>query len=155
MRCRAPERSGTHGGDGVKHFETLCTVRGGKLKLFDLKSFEQACGQFADGEELVLELRTPEQKRSLAQNRFFHGPILSAFMTLGYHKQEAKDMLALHLIPQEVRQLDGSVVRVPGHTSELSKEEFNDFIDACLQLAAENDLIVEDSDQWRRKGTAA
>ena len=76
-------------------------------------------------------------------------------MTLGYHKQEAKDMLALHLIPVDVRQLDGTIVRVPGHTAALTKQEFTDFIDACLQLAAEQGLVIEDAEKWLTRQAVA
>lgn len=139
----------------MNQFSCLCTKREGKLKLYDLEGYNRALSEFGDGEELEMELRTAEEGRSLAQNKFFHGPILKAFMSLGYHKQEAKDMLAMQLIPIEVRMLDGSIIRMPGHTSALSKAEFKQFIEACIQLAAEQGIVVEDADQWREKQSAA
>lgn len=124
-------------------------IRQGKVSLDDVRSYTQDVRQFGEGEAVVLSVESEEEHRTNAQNRFFHGPILKAFMTLGYHQQEAKDMLALRLIPNEITLLNGSVVRVPGHTSALSKEAFTRFIDACIQLAAEQGLVIKDVDEWR------
>lgn len=137
-------------------YSCLCTVLRGKLRLFDRDDFDRGIAQFCDGEELELHIESVGERRTRAQEKFFHGPVLKAFESLGYAKQEAKDMLALRFIPQEVHQLDGSISLVPGHTSKLKKQEYTAFIEQCIQLAAENDLYVEDADVWRQKhGTPA
>lgn len=133
----------------------ICTKNNGKLKIFDLDGFNAVLSEYGDGEDLQLHVEEVGRKRTQAQNRFFHGPILKAFMTTGLYQQEAKDMLCLMFIPKECRQLDGSVVNVPGHTSDLKVNEFNDLIDACIQLAAENDIYIQDADEWRKKRSAA
>lgn len=130
-------------------YETTGDILNGRLRNVDRQGLQEAIARFANG-PVVLRLSTPSESRSAAQNRFFHGPVLNAFMTLGYHKQEAKDILALHFIPIDVRQLDGTIFRVPGHTSTLTKQEFTDFIEACIQLAAEQGIVIEDADQWRQ-----
>lgn len=132
-----------------KSFTLSCTKHGGKLKIFDRMLFDQQFAQFGEGEDLNLTIEEVARTRTLAQNRFFHGPVLAAFAELGYRKQEAKDMLCLHFIPQDVRDIDGLVVRVPGHTATLSVHEFNDLIDSCIQLAAENGVVVQDGEAWR------
>ncbi len=132
-----------------EEYATLCTVSHGKLKLFDRVGFDRALTRFADGEELELTIATPHVKRTTAQNRFFHGPVLHAFADLGWWPQEAKDMLCLRFIPRECRLVDGSIVIVPGHTALLSKPEFNDLIEQCLQLAADNGIVVKDGAEWR------
>lgn len=133
----------------------ICTKVNGKLKIFDRQGFDAVVAAYGDGEDLQLHVEEVGRRRTYAQNRFFHGPILKAFMSTGLHKQEAKDMLALMFIPQEVHLLDGTIARVPGHTSDLKVDEFNDFIDACLQLAAENDIHIEDVAEWRKQRRAA
>lgn len=127
----------------------ICTKNNGKLKIFDLEGFNAVLSEYGDGEDLQLHVEEVGRKRTQAQNRFFHGPILKGFVTLGYGHQEAKEMLCLRFIPKEVRQMDGSVVLVPGHTSELTVEPFNNLIDECIQLAAENDIYIMDADEWR------
>lgn len=139
----------------LKQFSTACTVNGGKLKLFDREAYDLGMRIFGDGEDLELHIEAVGRKRTHAQNRFFHGPILTGFMKAGWGKQEAKNMLCLLLIPDDVELPDGSIVRVPGHTSALDVTEFNDLIDGSLRIAAEEDIYIEDADEWRRKQWAA
>lgn len=135
----------------MNELSALCTVKDGKLKLFDLASFTRGLSAFGDGEELDLVIKPIGRKRTEKQNRFFHGPILKAFESLGWRKEEAKDMLCLRYLPHECRMPDNSIVMVPGHTSDLKVEEFNDFIEACIQLAAENDIVIQDAGEWRAR----
>lgn len=127
----------------------ICTKDNGKLKIYDRAGMDAVIAEYGDGEDLQLHIEEVGRKRTQKQNRYFHSAVLKGFAALGYRSQEAKEMLCLRFIPQEVRQLDGTVVLVPGHTSELKVEEFNDFIDACIQLAAENDVVIEDAAEWR------
>ena len=133
----------------------ICTKVNGRLKIYDRAGMDAVLAQYGEGEDLQLHIEEVHRKRTQAQNRFFHGPILKAFKGLGYRKEEAKDMLCLMFIPREVHQLDGRLVIVPGHTSDLKVDEFNDLIDSCIQLAAEHDLYIEDSAEWRKKRSAA
>lgn len=128
----------------------ICTKVAGKLKVYDREGMDALIAEYGDGEDLQFTIDEAGRKRTHAQNRFFHGPILKAFEPLGYRKQEAKDMLCLRFIPQEVRQLDGTIALVPGHTSALKVGEFNDLIESCIQLAAEQDCYIQDADEWRR-----
>jgi len=128
----------------------ICAKVNGKIKVYDREGMDAVLAEYGDGEDLQFTIEEAGRKRTQAQNRFFHGPILKAFMSLGYRQQEAKDMLCLMFIPQEVKQLDGRIVLVPGHTSALKVNGFNDLIDSCIQQAAELDLYIEDADEWRR-----
>jgi hypothetical protein len=135
----------------VSGFSFLCTFVNGKLRLFDRASFDRGVAQFCDGEEIEGYFESVGERYTRAQEKFFHGPVLAAFMSTGLGKQAAKDMLALMFIPREIRMLDGSIVRVPGHTSSLKKDEYTAFINECVQLAAENGLYIKDGDEWRRE----
>lgn len=139
----------------MPQFSYLGTFRAGRLRIHDRAGFDRDGHQFGDGEEVEVTVESVGEKHSRAQEKFFHGPVLKAFMSTGLHKQEAKDMLALLFIPQDIRLMDGSIVRVPGHTSALKKDAYSKFIEACIQLAAENDLYIEDSDEWLKKMRAA
>lgn len=136
-------------------FSTLVTVRGGKLKLLDKGEFDYGLSKFIDGQELVLHVEEVGRKRTHAQNRFFHGPILKAFAELGWTAEDTKIELCLRFLPVEHVRPDGSVVILPGHTSTLNVEDFNRFIDSCIQFAAEHDVYIQDADEWRAKHQAA
>lgn len=133
----------------MKHATFICTKAGGKLKIWDRAGFDAVIAEYGDGEDLQLHIEDVHRQRTSAQNRFFHGPVLKAFDELGWRKQEAKEMLCLRFIPHECRQFDGTIVLVPGHTSDLNVQEFNDLIEQCIQLAAENGIYIADAQEWR------
>lgn len=133
----------------MTELSVLCTRHNGKLKVYDLESFTRMFAEFGEGEELDLTIRPVGRLRTRAQERFFHGPVLKAFYPLGYRKQDAKDMLCLKFIPQEIHLIDGSVVLVPGRTSTLKVDEYNELIEQAIQLAAENGQVVLDGAEWR------
>jgi hypothetical protein len=139
-----------------QQMSVLCTKASGKLKIFDVAAYAREFAQFGDGEDLELHIETIGRTRTHAQNRFFHGPILNAFADPYGGRVRAKTELCLLFLPVEHVRPDGSVVIVPGHTSTLTVKEFNDFIDECLLLAAENDIPIADAEDWRRnRGKAA
>jgi hypothetical protein len=135
----------------MNEYVTLCVRKGDRLKIHDRSGFDAALLRFGEGEEFELELRTLERKRTRAQEKFFHGPVLKAFEPLGYRKAEAKEMLCLRFIPQEIHLLDGTVVVVPGRTSTLNVRDYNDLIEQSIQLAAENGQVVLDGAEWRAR----
>lgn len=137
-----------------KAFSVFCTKVGHTLKLDDLANFQLSLSKFGDGEELELYIEAVGEQYTRKQEKFFHGPILKAFESLGYRKQEAKDMLCLRIIPQEVRLIDGTVVRVPGHTSALSKYEYSVLIEESMQCAAEEGLYIKGADEYREEQRA-
>ena len=136
-------------------FACACTFREGKLKLYDREAFERACYQFPDGFDGEIIIQEVGRQRTSAQNRFYHGPVLKAFRELGWADVDTKIELALMFLPVEHQRPDGTVVIVPGHTSTLKVDEFNRFLEQVIQYAAENDVYIEDSEQWRRKVGAA
>lgn len=136
-------------------FSILCTKHEGKLKLLDKLEFDRRFAEFGDGQEFSLYLEEIGPGITMAQRRYFHGPVLRAFMNIGYRKQDAKEMLCFRFIPKEIKLLDGSVIRVPGHTEALNRQQYSDLIDDCIQLAAEEGQVVHDADEWRRIKAAA
>lgn len=129
----------------MKSFAALCTVREGKLKLYDRQGFDRALAQFGDGEDLELSISVPERKRTGPQNRFWHGVVIPAFADhCGYRVEEMKEVLSLQLIPVTVRGFDGHETVIPGHTADLTVEQFNDLIERAQQLGAEMDIYIPD-----------
>lgn len=131
-------------------FSTPVKIHAGKLKLLDKYEYDRGLERFMDGQELVLTLEEPEIHHSRQQEKFFHGPVLRAFMEhCGYRKEEAKAMLCLRFIPQDIKLMDGSIVRVPGSTAALGKKRYSELIEECIQLAAEEGIYIKDADVWR------
>lgn len=129
----------------------ICTKEKGKIHFFDQAGFNAVVSEYGDGEDFVIHVEEAGRKRTRAQEKFFHGPVLKAFMREGRGKQESKDMLCLMFIPREIHLMDGSIVRVPGSTSALNVEDYNDLIEQSIQLAAENGVVVMDGGEWRAR----
>lgn len=136
-------------------FSALVTHGGGKLRFLDGSWFSGIVAAFAEGEEIDLFMETASAKATAKQRRFFHGPVLKAFIGLGWEKADAKRELCLRYIPIDHHRPDGTVVTVPGHTSDLSVEEYDRLIESCIQLAAEMGEVVMNADEWRESRRAA
>jgi hypothetical protein len=141
----------------VIDFACLATKANGRLKVLDEASFKREWAAIGEGQEFEINFSESahEPKHTRAQEKFFHGPVLKAFMSLGYTKEEAKAELCLRFIPMELHRQDGAIVTVPGATSKLGKKAYTDLIESCIQLAAELDIYIEDADEWRKKHQAA
>ncbi len=126
--------------DDVSKMLVMGRVEGGALHLRDGKA---ALWQLKDG-PVIVTVQEILSHRTLAQNAFWHSVVVPAFMTLGYEFQEAKDALALELIPIETRHLDGTVTSTPGHTADLDVEQFSDLIRRAVQLGARYDVMIPD-----------
>jgi hypothetical protein len=132
-------------------YSTLGTVEAGELHVHDRQSFERAMRRFPDG-PVTVTVATPSQKRSDAQNKYWHGFVIPAFTErCGYEFAEMKDILALKLLPREIVDFETGEVRVvPGHTSKLTVAEFNDLIERAQRWGAELGVFVPDPEKATR-----
>ena len=79
----------------MKQFSVLCTVRGGKLKLFDRDGFDRALATFMDGQELELTIGEAEQRKTRLQEKGFHAMITPWAKAEGHAIEDLKrDLLA-------------------------------------------------------------
>ena len=131
----------------LEQFEALGFINErGAVEMNDRDGMLQALRGFKRGANVLVTVKVHRETRSSAQNRFLHGVIIPAFAAhTGYTKAEAKDALALELIPHEVIDLKTGEVRiVPGHTSQLNTKEFAEFIERAQQLGAEMGIYIPD-----------
>lgn len=127
-------------------YEALGEIKAGQFTgLKDRQHFEAAMRRFPDG-IIGVRFAVIREKRSDAQNRYWHGIVIPAFAEhCGYDAAEMKDALALELLPKEVVDLKtGEVRTVPGHTSALNTKEFNDLIERAQRLGAEMEIYIPD-----------
>ena len=126
-----------------QEYEALGEITDDGLTLHDREHFRRALQRFPRG-PVVVNVQVYREKRSSAQNRYWHGVVVPVFAEhCGYSVPEMKDVLALKLIPKDVTDpKTGEVHTVPGHTSDLTPKEFADLIDRAMQLAAEWGLYL-------------
>ena len=131
----------------MDHYEALgCITEQGGLEIHDRAHMLQSLRDFPRGASVLVSVSVHRETRSRAQNRYWHGVVIPAFAEhCGYTSAEAKDALALELLPHEVIDIKTGEVRiVPGHTSQQNVKQFNDLIDRAQRLGAELGLYVPD-----------
>lgn len=142
----------------LEQFETVGEVTDTGFRFDDQEAVRRIMRGFKRGKVLAT-FKAYRPTRSSAQNRFWHGVVIPLFAEhCGYTVIEAKDALALELIPREVVDMKtGEIKTVPGHTSELNTKEFNELIERAQQLGAEMGIVIPDDpgeDVTGRKGRA-
>ena len=94
--------------------------------------------QLHEGQEVLIEINKLPLKRSLLQNKYFHGVIVPKFQEVfnfeePTSKEGAKIKLKEKLLPIEVK-IDGKIKRTHRDTSDLTTKEFSEFIEHCRAL---------------------
>jgi hypothetical protein len=135
-------------------YEVTGTITNGKVVVDDPHGMVRALKNWADG-DVVVKVERLKHQRSGAQNRFWHGIVIPAFMdATGEFKQDRnafarmKDALALALIPKTIKDLDGTERVIPGHTSDLSVAEFNQLIERAQELGSRYGVYVPDPGEY-------
>ena len=124
------------------------TISAGKLVLHGRTVVAQQLKQFADG-DVTVRISAGKRTRSSQQNRYWHKVVVGLFAEhTGYGLVEMKDALALELLPTEVVDLTTGEIRiVPGHTSHLTVEQFNDLILRAQELGARLGVYIPDPNE--------
>lgn len=142
----------------LEQFETIGEVTDSGFRFIDAEHVRRMMRGFKRGTVLAT-FKAYRETRSSAQNRYYHGVVIPAFAEhCGYEFAEAKDALALELLPSEVADVKtGEIKTVPGHTSSLNVKEFNDLIERAQRLGAEMGIVIPDPGEsvTGRKGRAA
>lgn len=144
----------------IESYDALGEVTDAGFRLNDQEQFRSMMRGFKRG-PVLLSVKAHRETRSGAQNRYWHGVVIPAFVEhCGYEFDEAKDALALELIPKEVVDIKtGEVKTVPGHTSEQNTKQFNEMIERAQRLGAEMGIYIPDPGEdvtgpRRQKATA-
>lgn len=127
----------------------------GRLQPVTLEAFRTAMRQFPRGARVSIRVEVERGPRRLQwQNRFWHGVVIPLFAEhCGNDVEEMKEILALKLLPREIiDRTTGESSIVPGHTSKLTKQEFDDLILRAQQLGAEMGIYVPDPGEERHDG---
>lgn len=139
----------------MNEFSCLCTVSGGKLKLFNRELFEDAMQHFCDGEELELTLGPVDARHTRQQEKGFHAMIAPWAKEEGHAIEDLKrDLLAeIFGLREHTDVLTGDVVLVlrEPHTSKLSKKKYNELIERTLEIGARCGYVLIAPSEWRER----
>lgn len=95
------------------------------------------------GRNIIVKFEKRGSKRSLPQNRYYHGIVVQSVMLglreIGYHisHDETHFFLKQKFNPVQVPGNGGAVIELPGTTTQLNKIEFSEYIERIAQWAAE------------------
>lgn len=95
------------------------------------------------GRNILVKFEKRGSKRSLPQNRYYHGIVVQSVMLglreIGYSlsHDETHFFLKQKFNPVEVPGNGGAVIELPGTTTQLNKTEFSEYIERIAQWAAE------------------
>lgn len=100
------------------------------------------------GRNILVKFERRGSKRSLPQNRYYHGIVVQSVMLglreIGYtmSHDEVHFFLKQKFNPVQIPGNGGAVIELPGTTTQLNKTEFSDFIERIAQWAAEYLSVV-------------
>ena len=110
--------------------------------IFDKKedAIEEVARIISQGKRVFIKASMP---RTISQNDYFHGIICPIFaISFGLTKAEAKQ-----IFKNEFLTYDKLGKEFTKSTSELNKDEFSNFIDECLNFAANHNCYIPSSDE--------
>lgn len=114
----------------------------GKMTIHHLPALEEWARQ-NPGRNILVKFERRGAKRSLPQNRYYHGIVVQSVMLglreIGYSlsHDETHYFLKQKFNPVQVPNKDGLAIELPGTTTELNKIEFGEYIERIAQWAAE------------------
>jgi hypothetical protein len=113
----------------------------GKLKLFSQSEFIEQLKAIPN--TIVTLTLSKSGKRSSMQNRYYFGGVIPIVrqglkdMGIVMSAEQTHSLLKFRFLKQEFISNDGEVIESTGSTKELSKQEFNEYIERIKQWAAE------------------
>ena len=107
-----------------------------------LKNATEALTGLSDRETFTITIADKEATRSKQQNAYFHVLRDIIAKDTGQPKEDLKKRLKMSVLGYDKHVKDGETFYVLRETSDLSKEEFINLIDATLALAMELGISI-------------
>lgn len=114
----------------------------GKITIHHKPALEEWARQ-NPGRNILVKFEKRGAKRSLPQNRYYHGIVVQSVMLglreIGYSlsHDETHFFLKQKFNPIQVPGNGGAVIELPGTTTQLNKIEFSEYIERIAQWTAE------------------
>ena len=100
------------------------------------------------GRNILVKFERRGSKRSLPQNRYYHGVVVQSVMLglreIGYSlsHDETHFFLKQKFNPVQIPNKEGEAIELPGSTTQMNKTDFGEYIDRIAQWAAEYLSVV-------------
>ena len=98
------------------------------------------------GRKIEINVRQFKSQRSLQQNAYYHGVVVALLAEhCGYNHDDMHETLAMKFLRIEDCPVTGAPRRK--RTPKCDTQEFADYVDACIRLAAELGVVIPDPGQ--------
>ena len=104
----------------------------------------------AKGPQFVVEIKEVKNARSLQQNKFFHGPLMDAFVNATGETNRAKHKWSMKEMFLTVQTEDEWGVK---NSADLDVDEMRHFIDNCIKYLTDElqgSLSAPEYDEWMK-----
>ncbi len=117
-------------------------TKAGRIDLLDVERVRRRIYLLGlAGKEVEIVIKVQRDRRSTKQNRYYFGVVVPMLAEhCGYEKSEMHELLAMKFLRIEDDPITGSPRR--RHTPETETVEFAAYVDSCIRLAAELDLVI-------------
>lgn len=122
-------------------------TKAGRLELLDVERVRRRVYLLGmAGKDVEIVIKVHRERRSTRQNRYYFGVVVPMLADhCGYEKAEMHELLAMKFLRIEDDPITGSPRRK--HTPETETVEFAAYVDACIRLAAELDLVIPEPNE--------
>lgn len=120
-------------------------VRKGRLQVIEEGNYNAFLHNMGDGEHVNLSIRRKQRDRSIKQNAWYWAGILPTLAKhTGHTETELHEIFKRLFLPPKVIEYGGRTFKVPGSTSNLSIQDFTEYVERVRAEAANMGINIPD-----------
>ena len=125
----------------------LGIVKDGRMKVRGLTDYLKG---FKEGDEISIEVTKWKNKRTLNQNSYYWS-VLTTISTIGHSSEELHEIFKRLFITPKFVLYRGREIKMPKSTTDLSTEEFREYIERIRAEAGQMGIIIQSPDEYYDK----
>lgn len=131
----------------IKHTHEMPALldKGSWKRLFENVMKKAEAGELDVSKPFRFYLTDTKVRRSLPQNRYYWGVVLTTFAdACGYETEDVHEIFKRRFAGYTMKTFPGSKgrIKVPNSTSGMNKEEFGKYLDKVIQFCAEQGVPI-------------
>lgn len=126
----------------------LGSVEGGKLVIRSQKALDTYLASFPDKTDVFVTVKKARRTRSLAQNNYYFGVILTLISEhTGHSVEELHEIMKRLFLPPKIVEYRGKQIKMPSTTTATNTLEFHEFVERVRAEAASMGIDIPDPSQ--------
>ena len=124
----------------------LGIVKDGRMKVRGLTDYLKG---FKEGDKISIEVTKWKNKRTLNQNSYYWGGVLTPIAVhTGHSPEELHEIFKRLFITPKFVLYRGREIKMPKSTTDLSTEEFREYIERVRAEAGQMGTIIQSPDEY-------